>query len=353
MLGFLRGLAGRERAPEAKPRAAERAPLSAELPGREPFIFADHLEWHEGFPHLRWDEASRWAMRGATADEDAAAWEACCNGWRLHLRDALGAGYRVDESETAVVLSSLDARHAKAALAFMEKTQRRILHLLKGIARAPDLGKELLVVLDDKDTYYRYVSRFYPDAGEFAFSGGMHVDQGASYYVTVKADVRAVEPVIAHEMTHGSVAHLSLPLWLNEGLAVNTEHALVGAGSALHTPVEMHARHLKFWGPAEIQDFWSGASFHRMDDANALSYDLGRVLVDQLSRDWARFAAFANAARYEDAGAAAARQHLQIDLARLVAALLEKEPASDFEPDPEKWKGAADHAPASLATSPG
>ena len=35
-----------------------------------------------------------------------------------------------------------------------------------------------------------------------------------------------------HEMTHGSVAHLPLPLWLNEGLAVNTERRLAGATGA-------------------------------------------------------------------------------------------------------------------------
>jgi hypothetical protein len=118
------------------------------------------------------------------------------------LRDALGPEYRVEGSAGAVIVSSLAPNEARAALEFMEKTQRRIVHVLKGIARPPELGKELLVVLDDEDAYYRYVSRFYPDAGEFAFSGGMHIDDGASYYVTTKADVRAIEPVIAHEMTH-------------------------------------------------------------------------------------------------------------------------------------------------------
>jgi hypothetical protein len=353
MPAFFRGLAGRERAPAGNRFVAEGAPRAVERPGREAFVFADHIEWHEGFPYLRWDRVTQWVTGFPTDEEAASAWEACCSGWQRHLRDALGAGYRIDESPAAVVLSSLDANQAQATLEFMEKTQRRIVHVLQGIARLPELGNELLIVIDDEDAYYRYVSHFYPDTGEFAFSGGMHINDGASYYVTTKADLRAIEPVIAHEMTHGCVGHLSLPLWLNEGLAVNTEHTLVGAGRPLESPAEMHAKHRKFWGPAQIQEFWSGASYRRPDEANRLSYDLGRVLVEQLSRDWPRFAAFANAAHYADAGAAAAREHLGMELGVLVAALLEKEPTNAFEPDPKAWAEAVDPSPASLAKSPG
>ena len=337
MLSLLRTLVGKDGDAKAPSLAREPAPSRVEVAAAEPFVLADHIEVHEGFPYMRWDDVHAWAAAFPALEQAAAAWEACCNAWRLHLRDAMGANFRVDTSQHAAIVSSLDPREARAALEFMEKTRLRIIHVLKGIAQEPEMGRELLVIFDDEDAYYRYVARFYPAAGEFAFSGGMHIDDGASYYVTTKADLRSIEPVIAHEMTHGLVSHLPLPLWLNEGLAVNTEHRVAGAGSPRFPPQEMRAKHLKFWGDTEIQEFWSGKSFHRADDGNMLSYDLARLLIEHFSTDWNRFQDFANAATWEDAGAAAARKHLDVRLGVTVSALFEKETFEAWEPDSRLW----------------
>ena len=148
----------------------------------------------------------------------------------------------------------------------MNRTRKRILQVLDGVAHVPDLGKDILIVFDDEENYYRYVSYYYPEGGEYAFSGGMHISTGCSHFVTVKADLRSIEPVIAHEMTHGCVAHLPLPRWLDEGLAVNTERRLADSGRAQYTPQQMHEKHLVFWGDTEVQQFWSGESFFRADD---------------------------------------------------------------------------------------
>ena len=233
----------------------------------------------------------------------------------------------------------------------MERTLGRVVKLLDGIARIPPLGKDLLVVFDDDESYYRYVSCYYPDAGEFAFSGGMHIDAGCSHYVTVKNDLRAIEPVIAHEMTHGCVGHLPLPVWLNEGLAVNTEHRLAGARST-HTQQQLRSKHLVFWGAHEIQEFWSGKSFLRTDDGNLLSYDLARLLVEQLAKNWESFAPFVLAADQVDAGAAAARLHFDVDLGEFVCALFDQEPSPAWSPDPNVWTTERPTAASPASTRP-
>jgi hypothetical protein len=95
--------------------------------------------------------------------------------------------------------------------------------------------------------------------------------------------------------------------------------------------------HRAFWGEAEVQEFWSGRSFLRPDDGNLLSYDLAQLLVEQFSGDWDAFRAFVLAARLDDAGAAAATQHLGIDLGVALAAVLDRPWTPAAEPQPASW----------------
>lgn len=170
----------------------------------------------------------------------------------------------------------------------------------------------------------------------------MFLSAGCAHFVTVQSDVRWIEPVIAHEMTHAGVSHLPLPTWLNEGLAVNTERRLAGTLPARHTPLELHAMHREFWGEEEIQEFWSGKSFFRTDDGNMLSYDLARILVEQFAKDWPRFKAFVLAAHERDGGAEAARCYLDVSLGECVSLLLDKPGSPGFDPIIRQVDGAAE-----------
>lgn len=199
------------------------------------------------------------------------------------------------------------------------------------MAQAPE-GATNVVLFDDQETYYRYASHAYAEPGEYATSGGMYIDQPFGHFIAVKAEITALELVIAHEMTHASLAHLPLPLWLNEGLAVNTEHQLTRQPPPLYSPQELHARHRKHWTPQRIKAFWSGEAFHDAE-SQLLAYDLARILVEQLSSDWPRFARFACVASVEDSGARAARDLLGIELGECVRALLELDSAEGLEPD--------------------
>ncbi len=317
----------------------ELPPSEVGVDGAPGFPIAQHIVLHGGYPIIDWDAAQSWVSEIASVEIQESAWSAVERAWLLHMRGALGPLFRLNESRNAMLLSSLEVNVASATLAYMERTLQRVVKLLDGIARMPSMGKDLLLVFDDDESYYNYVSFYYPDAGEFAFSGGMHIDVGCSHYVTVKNDLRVIEPIIAHEMTHGCLGHLPLPAWLNEGLAVNVERRLAPTPST-HTPQQLRAKHLAFWGEEEIQEFWSGKSFLRTDDGNLLSYELARLMVEHLSRSWEPFKQFVLAADSADAGSAAARQHLGVDLGEVVSALLERDsPATLWEPDPGRWEG--------------
>jgi hypothetical protein len=295
------------------------------------FDLRTHLTASEGLPALDWDAVYSWL--DTTEDEaiKAQAWGRVEHAWLTHMREALGGDYRLIESDQSIVLSSLTSSTANAMLTFMERTHQRILQILDGVARLPTWGKDILIVFDDDDAYYRYASRYYPDAGEFAFSSGMHISAGCGHYITMKADLSSIEPIIAHESTHGCLDHLPLPLWLNEGLAVNMEARLTGKLYSEWTPEQTRKRHLDFWGTQEVQQFWSGESFQRTDDGNRLSYDLARILVEQFSTDWDSFKSFVLAAHARDAGAEAASACLGVDLGAAVCSLMD-------EPSLPAWK---------------
>jgi hypothetical protein len=314
-------------------------PVVVPAPGVEPFDLGSALADANGFPVVDWPSVQKWVASVPAAPARAEAWQACERGWLEHLRHALGPDYRLRMEGKAILLSTLEPRVAGATLAFVDKTTQRILRLLDGVADVPEWGYDIMIVFDDEDAYYRYVSHYYPEAGEFAASSGMFIHGGCGHFVMVKADLRAIEPVIAHELTHACLSHLPIPAWLNEGLAVNTEARLCPAAHGPADPQRTHALHRQFWGPEEIQQFWSGKSFLRNDDGNALSYDLARILVSQFGADWDRFRTFALAANLADGGASAAREHLGIDLGAAACAVLERDDARAWAPMPQTWGG--------------
>lgn len=335
----------RGRAPGAAPAATTAidevfqvvAPDALEAEGAPPLDFRAVLSDVNGLPVPDWRAVGDWIMSMPDTATQADAWARAELAWLAHLQAALGPHYHLSRHEYALMLSPLEPRVAAATVRFMTTTLTRIGRLLDGVARKPEWGSDILIVFEDEDTYYRYVSRYHPEDGEFAFSGGMHIDFGCSHFVTVEAALHAIEPVVAHEMTHACLRHLPIPAWLNEGIAVNTERRLSPSGAPPYTPAQLHWMHRRFWNETTIQEFWSGASFLRPDDGNLLSYELGRILVEQLSRDWDGFAAFVNQARLDDAGQAAAATAFGIDLGRAVTALFEVDTTASWSPDPARW----------------
>jgi hypothetical protein len=313
-------------------------------PGAPDFPLSRHLFVVDAIPMPDWPAVERW-LDALAPDAQDPAWIALQRAWLQHLGQALGPAYRLLEGPRALVLSSLEPAVGAATLGFMDRTLDRILRLLEGIAEAPAWGKGVLVVLDDADTYYRYIGQFYPGDGEAAGSSGMYIPEGCDHFVTMKADLGAIEPTIVHEMTHGCLVHLPLPVWLHEGLAVNTERRLSPGAPPMYSAAEMRAMHRAYWDDTSIQAFWSGQSFFCPGNGNLLSYDLAQVLVEQFSGHWDAFRAFVRDAHQDDAGAAAASRHLGIDLGIALAAVLERPWMPATEPRPATWAPAPGPGP--------
>jgi hypothetical protein len=313
--------AGRKRVlPAVAPEAIEHAECGS-------FPVLEHLKDGNGTPILDWKALDRWAGGNREAIERGR------RAWLLHFRDAMPQSAHLHETSDAWVLSAFPPATARAAALYVANTRERIARLLDGIVKFPVGARSILVVLNNLDEYYSYVSNYYPEDGEFAFSGGMYINYGCPHFVTVHSPLSDLEPVIAHEMTHSALAHLALPMWLDEGIAVTTEHQVSVSHRHPRHAVEMLGRHLAFWNAERMQEFWTGKSFNRTDDGNALSYDLARNIVGLLGREWPTFIRFVCGARRDDGGAAAALAELKLDLGDIAAAALNVNRQAGWSPN--------------------
>ncbi len=151
--------------PRPKTGKREPAPEWVSVRGGTEFPLTQHMARHEGYPVVDWAKVLAWT--GTLETDKGAAWAACERAWLLHFRDALGAAFRLDESDSAAVLSSLEPGVGRATVQFIERTGRRIGAVLNGIVENPPWGKDILIAFDDEESYYRYVSHYYPDSGEY------------------------------------------------------------------------------------------------------------------------------------------------------------------------------------------
>lgn len=292
--------------------------------------------WHDGLPHPDWAAVHGWLDTLAEAERPG-AWTACERAWLGYLAASLGEGYRRHESESAFVVSRQPPREAAATLAYVGTTLRRVQHLLEELAVPAAGGKEILIVFADTDDYYRYVGYFSPDEDEVAMSAGMFLHGPCAHFILHGEDIARFEPTIVHEMTHSQLSHLPLPAWLNEGMAVNSEQRLTRIGADIWSVLQLEGKHREFWNAETIQEFWNGKAFLRPDQGSELAYDLGRILVNGLSSEWAAFKRFASHAIADDGGSAAAARYMHVDLGEFVRNFLGRDD-DGWGPRPSSWE---------------
>lgn len=328
MLGWFRRKRAEEVQGEPPAALAGRMPVAMHWRSETRLPIADWGRMADG-EDPRWDEATRHRY-----------WTSAAETWLDTLADALPPGYEQRRSDDFLLLSTLPPRPAQLLLRFCQNTLRHIRGSLGELASDAGYGPYVVIVFADADAYYDYVAHYTPDGGEYTMSSGMFIHEGYGHFVTCVAELEHAEPVVAHELTHALLAHLPIPLWLNEGLAVNTEHALfprlAAPRAALYSPDEMRARHAAFWNADSIQDFWSGRAFQQAGDGVMLAYDLARTITALAARDEPAFRAFVADAHWQDAGLAAEGE-LGYPLEHLLYAVLGE---GDWAPRPERWGGA-------------
>jgi len=320
-------------------RANQRERVREALPTTPMARVPVDMHWHSdaSMPIPDWESIAKEEPADAEGDALHVYWTSAAHQWLQALNQRLGEHYTVTESADFLLLSNLEARPATVVLQTCQRMRARIRRNLGALAVEQGFGKHVLIVFADDDDYYSYVSNYHPEGGEYAMSSGMFIRAGYGHFVMPLVVMDAMEPVIAHELTHCLLQHLPIPAWLNEGLAVNTEHTmfpqLALPASQKYFPHEIVARHAAYWNADSIQTFWSGKSFLATDDGNQLSYDLAKKITALAARDEPAFRAFVAEASMEDAGVAAAR-HLGYPLERLLEAVLGE---GDWSPKPERW----------------
>ena len=258
----------------------------------------------------------------ASDEERDRVWRGHGHRWLSDIVAVLGGDFAIHETGGFWVVSNRPAKQVERIGRLLQGARRRILSDLEGVACDPLHSRLAVLWLEDENTYYQYISSTYPESGEFAFSGGSFLSGGYPHFVFPHYDeFPDLERVVSHELTHALVSHLPLPLWLNEGIAVTMEEAIAGGRHARRT-LELFDEYPGFWNAETIQEFWSGKSFSRPDEGNALSYGMAHLLTTNVAHEFDRFRAFALAADWQDGGEAAAREHLGISLGDLVGAVL-------------------------------
>lgn len=294
---------------------------------------AQYIHDIEDFPRPDWksiyEEVDR---RHKDSDQDV-LWSNIARTWMSRLIENLHAGYAIYESDNFLLVTSESDSYVSPFHAFLERTLKRILSTLQGIATDDGFGKYVVIIFDDIDMYYSYLSYFYEKEGVFGLSSGIYLNKGYGHFAFPHQNLVYAESIAAHEMTHALLSHLPIPAWLNEGMAVSMENMITGS-APLRMDNELYSRHKSFWGEEEIQQFWSGDAFHRPDEGQELSYSLAQFAVNSLSRDYETFIAFANKAHYEDAGEAAANEVYKGSLGGLIAQFFGE---GQWQPEPHRW----------------
>jgi hypothetical protein len=298
-----------------------------------------HSAFREGFVRPDWEFIARNIDENCEEVQRHYAWNGVLEAWLETIIEALGDRYWLGVSKNFLIVSSEAEHYVENLAQFLENALCTIMQTLDGIAAPGRYGKHVVILFDKDKDFFRYISDYYPEEGQFASPAGIFLSRGLGHFVLPHADIQAAERVVAHELCHACVAHLPIPLWLNEGIAQTMEDVVLRRHH-FTTDEWIMDRHCAFWGEEEIQQFWSGESFHRPDEGQELSYHLARLAMGALSHDYAAFKRFVLSANRKDAGEAAVEEVYGGSLGDLMEQFLG---SGNWEPAPEKWTYTGDH----------
>lgn len=312
--------------PERTVRPQRAGIVSPSAPTETPLVF----EWVDDLPRPCWEQFSESISESVPQEGWNEAFVRATRHWLSTLADALPPGYEVSEGDDFHVLCKPGRTDGRGMLAFCERALETITGIIPSV-ESPDVGltgygKHVVLGFADAESYYTYVSNFYPE-GEFGGSSGVFLN-GCYRHIALMVGFD-YERTIAHELTHLCLCDLPLPQWLNEGVALLAEDLAAPRSLDWHTP-EVAGRQKRHWRERGLERFWSGDAFFAADEEQELAYSLAEVLVRQLLTDFPRrFAEFLLAADCRDAGVQAAAQALGCELAERVSQYLG---AGDWHP---------------------
>jgi len=279
------------------------------------------FEEHDGVPHPDWAVIYRHIQACADGGSSEDLWNAIAREWLAHLREHLPGDYALYETENLLLLSPWGDRRARVLLNVGERALATMTEHLPGLMRKRSRGKIVCLAFRDQRTYYRYISRFYPE-GEHGGSGGLYISAGYGHFALNQGSQDANEFGLVHELTHSLLRGTPLPCWVEEALSQLMEEAILGPQGFI-CDKEMVARHQRHWRAHGLHAFWRGDSFHEIGDWQELSYGLAQIIVrNMLANGREKFLLFLRAAVARDCGEGASRQVYRIGLGRWAAQFL-------------------------------
>jgi hypothetical protein len=255
----------------------------------------------DGFHRFSKEQIALQIEKNVPAVDQDEAWNSAARAWLEHLRQDLGAAYAVHDLGKVLLLAPGGAQFqnlGKIVESCVNRVDQHLSHLMQVTG-----GKRVVLIFATPEDYFRYVSYHSPD-GEQSASGGMCIAGGYPHIVLFWTDPISITTILVHELTHETLAGLSMPSWLHEAVAVTAEKAMAPAPRHLgqteldslysasinwRAPVmwdELAEEHFALWNEQNIQEFWAGTSFFAVGNLCTLSYSLAEVLLQLISQNY-------------------------------------------------------------------
>ncbi len=292
------------------------------------------MDEREGLPRPDWGKVrARWLA--LPDDERPAAWSAVERAWQRALAEAWGDDFRLLEQGESLLTTDLPDAEAQRVLRFINSALSTIMRCLTklGLAKYSDgvSGLDVTVVCRRVEDYLDFICDVDDEQHAGAVSGGMCIRQISVHIAAHGASAANLEPVLAHELAHGRLTELDLPVWLEEGLVTHLENAVAPNGAYDPHP-QMIELHRSYWTPGRIDAFFSGEGFCGSDDAYGLTYLLAHSVVGTLmNADRSRFTRLLEMASREDRGEAACREVYDVSLVELLPTFIRAAAAANAE----------------------
>ncbi len=298
----------------------------------EELDISEYMEWQDGLPVPQWSVIEPWIETRCAPGMRARAWDDVSRQWLTELVASLPDVKGPFESKHFIAIVPGADRSGGQLLQFAERCRGSLQSILGDIAQLDARGKQVVVALDEPDEYYRYIAAHSSD-GEHGTSAGVHIREGLPHVALHGSRLIELENTLAHELTHASLQHLSMPQWVEEGLAQIFEHDMTGR-SLLLMDREIAEEHQRYWRANGLGEFWSGEGFSDPGPVQRLSYRLAEVLMRLMIEEgrvrWfglvrepqRRFFQFLRTASTDDCGQEACERALGYDLTDLAARFL-------------------------------
>jgi hypothetical protein len=285
----------------------------------------------EGYPYPDWKKVWEYVNQHVSRSAWNDAWREAVLQWLEIFRTVFKPNYFLSESDNFFLVSHLMKDEREDILAFVEKARQKIQTELRGVNLKETFGKHVILLFEQIDDYYRYISYFYPE-GTHALSWGVFLNKGYAHIAIPFYDSRNTRAVLTHELAHNALLTLPIPRWLNEGVAKIFESQISKIqGTGFDFDMDMAERHHAYWTPENIQAFWSGQAF-LSPDSTELSYSLANILINLIAEEKGDFKFFLQNAHYSDSGEAAFSKVYRKSLGQIAGIFLGD---GEWNPKPE------------------